>query len=193
MPHALSAELLGNAPDLPEAPGGGLHIGIDGTISELRADHGLEERNRLVIPALIGQERAERHAGPGEQHEILGAHGGVDGVAQGGLGELGPAALEELTGALEVAEGIHGTGVTRQGTTWRRAGYPRDMDDESRLVELELRYMQQQEQLQELSEVLYAQQRELDGLKAELALLKKKLEGEPGLVDARQQEKPPHY
>jgi SlyX protein len=67
------------------------------------------------------------------------------------------------------------------------------MEDESRIVELELRYMQQQELLQELSEVLYAQRRELDGLKSELELVKKKLEGEPGLVDARQQEKPPHY
>ncbi|WP_309897395.1 SlyX family protein [Archangium sp.] len=67
------------------------------------------------------------------------------------------------------------------------------MEDESRIVELELRYMQQQELLQELSEVLYAQRRELDALKLELALVKKKLEGEPGLVDARQQEKPPHY
>jgi SlyX protein len=67
------------------------------------------------------------------------------------------------------------------------------MEDESRIVELELRYMQQQELLQELSEVLYAQRRELDALKAELELVKKKVEGEPGLVDARQQEKPPHY
>jgi SlyX protein len=67
------------------------------------------------------------------------------------------------------------------------------MDDESRIVELELRYMQQQELLQELSEVLYAQGRELEGLRVELALLKKKLEGEPGLVDAQRQEKPPHY
>jgi SlyX protein len=67
------------------------------------------------------------------------------------------------------------------------------MEDESRIVELELRYMQQQELLQELSEVLYAQRKELDALKAELELVKKKVEGEPGLVDARQQEKPPHY
>jgi SlyX protein len=67
------------------------------------------------------------------------------------------------------------------------------MEDESRIVELELRYMQQQELLQELSEVLYTQRRELDALKSELELVKKKLEGEPGLVDARQQEKPPHY
>lgn len=72
-------------------------------------------------------------------------------------------------------------------------GYPRGMEDESRIVELELRYMQQQELLQELSEVLYAQQREMDVLRAEVEQLKKKLQGEPGLVDARQHEKPPHY
>ena len=67
------------------------------------------------------------------------------------------------------------------------------MDDESRIVELELRYMQQQDLLQELSEVLYSQGRELEGLRVEVALLKKKLEGEPGLVDAQRQDKPPHY
>ncbi len=67
------------------------------------------------------------------------------------------------------------------------------MDDESRIVELELRFMQQQELLQQLNEVMYAQQRELDALRAEVESLKKKLEGEPGLVDARQQERPPHY
>lgn len=65
--------------------------------------------------------------------------------------------------------------------------------DESRLIELELRYMQQAELLQQLSDVLYAQQQELDGLRTEVELLKRKLEGEPGLVDAKQQERPPHY
>jgi SlyX protein len=65
--------------------------------------------------------------------------------------------------------------------------------DESRLIELELRYMQQAELLQQLSDVLYAQQQELDALRTEVDLLKRKLEGEPGLVDAKQQERPPHY
>ena len=65
--------------------------------------------------------------------------------------------------------------------------------DESRFIELELRYMQQTELLQQLSDVLYAQQRELDALRAEVEALKRKLEGEPGLVDAKQQERPPHY
>ncbi|WP_224369193.1 SlyX family protein [Hyalangium versicolor] len=65
--------------------------------------------------------------------------------------------------------------------------------DESRLIELELRYMQQSELLQQLSDVLYAQQQTLDALRAEVELLKRKLEGDPGLVDAKQQERPPHY
>lgn len=64
---------------------------------------------------------------------------------------------------------------------------------EDRLTELEIRFMHQQETLQELSDVLYAQQRLIDALKAELEVVKKKLEGEPGIVDARQQERPPHY
>jgi len=65
--------------------------------------------------------------------------------------------------------------------------------DESRLMELELRYMQQAELLQQLSDVLYTQQKSLDALKAEVEQLKSKLAGDPGLVDARQQERPPHY
>jgi len=65
--------------------------------------------------------------------------------------------------------------------------------DESRVMELELRYMQQAELLQQLSDVLYTQQKSLDALKAEVELLKSKLAGEPGLVDAKQLERPPHY
>jgi SlyX protein len=65
--------------------------------------------------------------------------------------------------------------------------------DESRFMELELRYMQQAELLQQLSDVLYTQQRALDALKSEVDLLKRKLEGDPGLVDAKQEERPPHY
>ncbi|HLL02339.1 MAG TPA: SlyX family protein [Myxococcaceae bacterium] len=60
-------------------------------------------------------------------------------------------------------------------------------------MELELRYMQQAELLQQLSDVLYTQQKSLDALKAEVEQLKSKLAGDPGLVDARQHERPPHY
>jgi SlyX protein len=65
--------------------------------------------------------------------------------------------------------------------------------DEARFIELELRYMQQADLLQQLSDVLYAQQQELNALRLEVEALKRKLEGEPGLVDAKQQERPPHY
>jgi len=65
--------------------------------------------------------------------------------------------------------------------------------DEARFIELELRYMQQAELLQQLNDVMYAQQQELAALRVEVDLLKRKLEGEPGLVDAKQQERPPHY
>ncbi|MBL8953614.1 MAG: SlyX family protein [Myxococcaceae bacterium] len=63
---------------------------------------------------------------------------------------------------------------------------------EERIVELELRSMAQQQTLDELSDVLYRQQKELDGLRALVDRLSKKVE-EPGLVDAKQNDRPPHY
>ena len=63
---------------------------------------------------------------------------------------------------------------------------------EERIVELELRSMAQQQTIEELSDVLYRQQKELDALKALVESLAKKIE-EPGVVDARQIERPPHY
>ena len=65
--------------------------------------------------------------------------------------------------------------------------------DDKRIAELEIRYMHQQELLQELSGVLYEQQKVIDQLRAEVDRLKQKLEAEPGLVDARHDERPPHY
>ena len=63
---------------------------------------------------------------------------------------------------------------------------------EERIVELELRSMAQQRTIEELSEVLYRQQKELDALKALVGQLSEKI-SEPGLVDAKVQERPPHY
>ncbi|MGQ0507845.1 MAG: SlyX family protein [Myxococcaceae bacterium] len=63
---------------------------------------------------------------------------------------------------------------------------------EARIVELELRFMEQQQLLQSLSDVVYAQSQALDRVRAEVDMLKKKLD-EPGLVDANQKERPPHY
>lgn len=64
---------------------------------------------------------------------------------------------------------------------------------EQRIAELELRFTEQQELVQQLSEVIYAQQKALDMVSAELRGLRKKLEGEPGVVDAKDNERPPHY
>lgn len=66
-------------------------------------------------------------------------------------------------------------------------------DTENRLQELELKFTEQAELLQQLSEVLYAQERTIELMGLEVKVLKKKLEGEPGLVDAQQNERPPHY
>jgi SlyX protein len=67
----------------------------------------------------------------------------------------------------------------------------RAMDD--RVAELELKFMQQEQLLEELSAVLYRQQRELDQLNQTVAGLQEKLRAEPGLVDAKGDEPPPHY
>ena len=58
---------------------------------------------------------------------------------------------------------------------------------------LELRFTEQQALLQELSDALYAQQKELDTLKAQVSLINRRLQAEPGLVVATEKERPPHY
>lgn len=64
---------------------------------------------------------------------------------------------------------------------------------EQRIVELELKAAEQQHELEELSGVVYKQQRELDALKAALQSLAKKVQAEPGLIDDKPPERPPHY
>jgi SlyX protein len=65
---------------------------------------------------------------------------------------------------------------------------------EKRIVELELRFTEQQRLLQELSEVIYAQGQAIDRVEHELAALGQKLAAmEPGLVDATVTEPPPHF
>jgi SlyX protein len=168
----------GDAANLPEQVRGAFDLEVDGAVGDLGPDDSLEEGERLLMPALPVHQLPERHAGLGEQHQVLGGHGGINGITESGLGELVLAAGEQLPRALHVFEGLHGISASM---------------DEVRFIELEFRYMQQAELLQQLSDVMYAQQQELDALKAEVGLLKRKLEGEPGLVDARQQERPPHY
>lgn len=65
---------------------------------------------------------------------------------------------------------------------------------EERITELELRFTEQERLLQELSGVLFAQQKELEALRAQVAYLEKKLQAEPGLVDSTtDKDPPPHY
>ena len=62
-----------------------------------------------------------------------------------------------------------------------------------RIDELEARFTLQERQINELSEVLWAQQRQLDQLQRLVGQLEEKLGGDAGLVDAKADEKPPHY
>ena len=156
---------------------------IHGAIRPFSPDHGLEEGDCLFIATLLEEQLSQGEPGLGEEDQVLRRHGGINGVTQRGLRELRLPPPEQLTGALQVFEGIHGAGSPAEKTA---------MEDK-RLVELEIRYTQQQELLQELSDVLYQQGRVIDTLRSELDRLKLKLEAEPGLVDARQQERPPHY
>jgi SlyX protein len=64
---------------------------------------------------------------------------------------------------------------------------------EDRIVELELRFTEQQRLLQDLSDVVYAQERAVERLRLEVAVLREKLAAEPGLVDGTVNERPPHY
>ncbi len=63
---------------------------------------------------------------------------------------------------------------------------------ELRIVELELKVGEQQQQLEDLSEVVYRQQREIDSLKVALHSLAQKLQADPGVTDDKP-ERPPHY
>jgi len=67
------------------------------------------------------------------------------------------------------------------------------MDLDTRVMELEVRHMEQQDLVQKLNEALVSQQRELDDLRRAVGQLAKKLDVLPGQVDATVQEKPPHY
>ena len=61
---------------------------------------------------------------------------------------------------------------------------------DNRLIDLEIRYTHLERQIQELSEVVFAQQRAIDSLSKELIALRGRIE-DPG--EALPAEKPPHY
>lgn len=65
--------------------------------------------------------------------------------------------------------------------------------NEQRTEDLEVRYAHLELLVQELSEVVWKQQRELDQLRETVRGLKDRFQGEPGLVDASREDLPPHY
>lgn len=67
------------------------------------------------------------------------------------------------------------------------------MIDALRLTTIEERYAHLEKLVSELSDVVYKQQQEIDVLRHQVAMLKDKLGGDPGIVDPSQQERPPHY
>lgn len=66
------------------------------------------------------------------------------------------------------------------------------MNQEARLIELEIRYTHQQRTIDELNEVVIAQGRAIERLTAEVAFLRGRI---AALPDERQtrEEPPPHY
>lgn len=69
------------------------------------------------------------------------------------------------------------------------------MTDTNRLDELEARYTLQQDQIEQLSQVVWEQQRSLDALVAEVRRLRERLQGLGGSspLTGAEDEKPPHY
>ena len=69
------------------------------------------------------------------------------------------------------------------------------MSDTDRITELEIRFSEQQKTIDDLNEVVLEQGKRIDLLESRLTMLKAKLDAfaEPGLVDPRASEKPPHY
>lgn len=64
---------------------------------------------------------------------------------------------------------------------------------DTRLAELEVKYAHLEKLVADLSEVMWRQQKELDALKEGYRGLREKVAGDPGIVDASTNERPPHY
>lgn len=64
---------------------------------------------------------------------------------------------------------------------------------QARVTELEVRFMEQQRVVDELSGVVAEQQRQLDAFALQVKRLADKLAADPGLVARDADERPPHY
>lgn len=67
--------------------------------------------------------------------------------------------------------------------------------DESRIIDLEIRYLHQENFLQELNTVVIAQQEAIGRLEKEILDLKRNINSEGGVSPTRtlKDDKPPHY
>ena len=66
---------------------------------------------------------------------------------------------------------------------------------ESRIVDLEMRFMHQESTIQELNEVVISQQKLIDKLTEEVELLKQQIKAanQPLIRDPSEETPPPHY
>lgn len=66
---------------------------------------------------------------------------------------------------------------------------------EERITELEVRYMQQEKTIQELSEAVYRQELALDRLQREMAVLQEQIKSGATSINRtlEEEEPPPHY
>lgn len=69
---------------------------------------------------------------------------------------------------------------------------PERMSDQ-RLADLEIKCAYLEKTVAELSDVLWKQQQQLDGLVESHKNLKERVAADPGLVDASRHDRPPHY
>ncbi len=68
------------------------------------------------------------------------------------------------------------------------------MTDEQRLIDIEIKLTRQEDLVQELNELVYAQQKQISELQAVCKVLAGRLNDDShGGADAYSQEKPPHY
>jgi len=70
----------------------------------------------------------------------------------------------------------------------------KDMDYEQRFIDIEIKLTAQEDLTQQLSELVYEQQKQIQELQALYkALVRRMNEGEAGGPDPYAQERPPHY
>lgn len=98
-----------DAANLAEHPSGSLHLRVHGPIHPFGANDGLKVGHRLRVTLLLKQELAQGEAGPGEQDDVLGADGGINGITERGLGHFRLVPSKKLTGTLDVFVDVHGS------------------------------------------------------------------------------------